>query len=390
MLTISSRAKTTRATRAVALLIAILVASAPQMASAVTPQSPEVQAVIKKAMAYLDKSEEPRLGGKCLIAMAYLKTKPPQPKHPKVAEALAACRAGTKSRKPHDMYSNGLAIIFLCEYGGKKYGDLVNYYLGALKKRQKEHGGWGYDGKETGDTSQTQYAALSYWEAHNNGFGIDSQSVVGLTDWLLKTQDPSGAWGYQGKLPKEGRNVKQSEITCSMVAAAMGSTLISADLFGMLESGNDPEARQKPISSALRLANPEKKERKRAKNLSSGNLNRKGLFTSLRRGDAWMDKNYKQDIGRYNVYYLYSLERYKSFDEKLKGNPQDEPQWYNNGFKYLKTTQSPEGAWSTGCGHGPDTAFGVLFLVRSTQQMIRARLSDVARGIAGLPKPRQA
>ncbi|MEM6330925.1 MAG: prenyltransferase/squalene oxidase repeat-containing protein [Planctomycetota bacterium] len=363
--------------------VALLLAGPAATATAVTPESPEVQKLIKKALSYLDKHTSEELGGKCLIALAYLKTTPPQPNHPRVRQALEACREGMRKRERIDMYSNGLAVIFLCEQGGRRNADLVNFYLNGLKQRQKDHGGWGYDERKTGDTSQTQYAALSYWEAHNNGFSIGSDSVEQLSDWLMRTQDPNGAWGYQGQLGEGGKRVKQSGITCSMLAAGMGSMFIAADLFGLLDGGADGGPPRGLPSGVSRKG---EKKNKRSPNLRSSSLDRKGIFASIKRGNAWMDKNYKESLPQYTIYYLYSLERYRSFEEKWTRNAPREPEWYVNGYKYLKQRQSDDGSWSAGCGRPPDTAFAVLFLVRSTRAMLRGKLSGVAIGTRGLPK----
>lgn len=384
-----------RRTSLVALSAALLLGAGSQ-AMAVNPRSSEVRELIKKAFDFLDKNTHDSLGGKALVGLAYLKDDNPQPDHPRVKEALEACRAAARmpipqdhrGPFPQDMYSNGLAIIFLCEEGGRKNADLVKYYLNMLKRRQKPHGGWGYDHKPTGDTSQTQYAALSFWEAHHNGFAVEADMVQGLSEWLMRTQDPSGAWGYQGVDSESvGKRVEQNEeeITCSMAAAAMGSTLIAADLFGLLQPGAADEA-AKPgggLPPALRVAGEE--EVKRAPNLRSSTFKRKEVFDTLRLGNQWMDKNYKPQLREYTVYYLYALERYKSFQENLDGSAVREPVWYQNGYEYLKNTQAGDGSWSAGCGSAPDTAFGILFLVRSTRKMLDRSIGDIAIGRRGLP-----
>ena len=89
----------------------------------------------------------------------------------------AISRCTTKpSDSPLDVYSNGLAVIFLCELAPHKYAREIEWYLDRLKKRQKDHGGWGYNELPTGDTSQTQYGTLSYWEANRRGFSVDGTS----------------------------------------------------------------------------------------------------------------------------------------------------------------------------------------------------------------------
>lgn len=342
--------------------VAIVASASAQM----TPESPEVRELVKKGFKYLDANSDVRLGGQCVIALAYLKDLNPQPNHPRVKEALAACRAEAKKPNPQkiDMYSNGLAIIFLCELDPRAHRQLIDFYLNLLMRRQKGHGGWGYNEKETGDTSQTQYAALSLWEAHNNGIRVDSSSAAKLTDWLIHTQTPEGGWGYQGKYsPKP---TEQEAVNPSMVAAAMGSSLISLDLFGGLSSGRDGESE----SDYSQYSPKNKNKRKRAAPLRSSAFDRKALLKAINHGDEWMSENYKDNIGRYNVYYLYSTERFRSFQEQLVNDYVESPEWYQKGYEYLKEQQKPDGSWSAGCGAAPDTAFAILFLIRSTQRML--------------------
>ena len=61
-----------------------------QPSQAVTPQSPEVQKLVNHGLARLAQTSHDRLGAKCIIALAFVKTN--KPNHPKVLEAVAACQ----------------------------------------------------------------------------------------------------------------------------------------------------------------------------------------------------------------------------------------------------------------------------------------------------------
>ena len=154
-----------------------------------------------------------------------------------------------------EVYSNGIAIIFLCELDARRYLTEINYYLDVLMKRQKPHGGWGYDGRETGDTSQTQYAALAIWEANRYGFQIEGGAITRLIDWLMRTQDPDGSWAYQGNLGSSDRSAPQEEREKSvvMLSAGLGSVLICHDLMngsGAFDAGASDEAELPPALRA--------------------------------------------------------------------------------------------------------------------------------------------
>jgi Prenyltransferase and squalene oxidase repeat len=347
-------------------------------AAAFTPDSPEVKKRIASALAYLEKNGDERLGGKCLIGLTFHKAN--RRDHPRVAEALEACRKEMKANPPDtalDVYSNGLAIIFLCELSEKEHAKEIEWYLERMKARQKPFGGWGYVDLRTGDTSQTQYAALSYWEAHRRGFDVAGASVEKLADWLMRTQGPDGCWGYQGKVSTTGQPIPQEETNCSMLAAGLGCVYICADLFGAKPTGansESEEAEANAVPSALRRV--EEPEERKIRAIRPQQINVSQLLATMGRAHDWMKENYKIDIGPKRYYYLYGLERYKSFQEAAEGTVELEPAWYNDGYKFLAEDQAADGSWRGYCGAECDTAFATLFLLRSAQKSLRARLGE--------------
>ncbi len=382
-------ASTTQAT--VWLCAVVIVAAAFPIASRAgeTPDTPNVKKLVNSALGFLEGHTDPHLGGKCLIGLAFLKAG--KPDHPRVREAIEECAKQSRANLDDmalDTYSNGLAIIFLCEVSAQKHAHEIEYYLGRLKARQKKHGGWGYRDAATGDTSQTQYGALSYWEAHRFGFNIDASSVESLADWLIHTQAPGGSWGYQGQVAPTDEPIEQDDASCSLLAAGLGSTYICADLFGIRPGGvyEDEDGGPKTaIPAALRKATASTPVGE-PKSLHLQRLNPSKIFRTIGRAHSWMGKNYKIDIGAKCYYYLYGLERYKSFQEALEGIQDTSPSWYNDGYDFLAKNQQPDGSWAGYCGAECDTAFSVLFLLRSTQKSIRAKLGEgMLLGGRGLP-----
>jgi hypothetical protein len=362
----------------VALLCAAL--AGPVRADGETPDSPNVRKIVDAALKFLEGPPDERLGGKCLVALAFLKAG--KLDHPKIKEAVDECEKVSHLNLDDsalDNYSNGLALIFLCEAGAQKYGRQIEYYLGRLKARQKKNGGWGYKDNQAGDTSQTQYAALSCWEAHRFGFKIEDSSIERLAEWLCRTQAPNGSWGYQGQVAPTDEPIPQDEESCSLLAAGLGSTFICADMFGLHPGGvyeEDDEHTKVEVPIALRkvvAATPTGE----AKSLHLRKLSPSKLFRAIGHAHSWMAKNYKIDIGNKVYYYLYGLERYKSFQEALEGLEERSPKWYNDGYQFLAKAQSQDGSFKDGyCGAQPDTAFAVLFLLRSTQKSIKAKLGE--------------
>ena len=233
------------------LLVGLLL---PSPAAAVTPESPEVREVIQKAFGFLETAAENRLGGKCLIGLAYLKDGADE-QHPKVAEAVKSCLAYAKppgDQIRSDIYSTGIAVIFLCTLNPSKYAPEILKFRESLEFRQKGHGGWGYDAKETGDTSMTQYGVLAYWEMSNVGFPPPLDSTERVANWILRTQDPDGNWGYQGREGEEGVKmtlVKQDPKRLGMTVAGLGCSYMVGDLLRLNEIEAEPTSPCRPPSS---------------------------------------------------------------------------------------------------------------------------------------------
>ena len=356
---------------------------------AVTPESPAVQKLVQSALGFLEKNTDDRLGGKCLVGLTFLKAG--RRDHPRVQEAVEECRKQMAANPPDtllDVYSNGLAVIFLCELAPDKYAREIAWYLDRLKARQKDHGGWGYQEYLTGDTSQTQYGTLAYWEAHRRGFNIDGPSLENVAEWLMRTQDPEGCWGYQGEVSPTSQLIPQRDTNCSMLAAGLGSVYICADLLNAspVAARDDKNNKaDKPLPDALKPVG-EPRGARSSRKIRPQKINTVNLLDTMDRAHGWMQNNSTIDIGPKRFYYFYALERYKSFQEAFEGDVQEEPKWYNDVYQYLAGSQQSDGSWAGFCGAPCDTAFSTLFLLRSTQKSLGAKLGEgTLLGGRGLP-----
>lgn len=365
----------------------------PSDVRAVNPDSPEVKAILDKAFKYLETADDPRLGGKCLIALAFLKNGVDE-NHPKIDIAVKACQAATKPEAieiKNDIYSTGIAIIFLCTLNPSKYAPEIIKLRDSLVARQKPHGGWGYPERETGDTSMTQYGVLSYWEVSKVGLGLNQETTEKVANWIIRTQDPGGNWGYQGKEAtieeEEGKKpkielVKQDSAKLSMTAAGMGCTYMVADLLKLSELTTERDSRLPP---ALRPV-----WRAQAQVALTDKVELRLIRAAQERGRSWMGKNYKIDPPGFTFYYLYGLERYQSFLEAAEGRFVKEPRWYNEGYAYLKKAQQEDGSWKGTNDNivAADTAFATLFLLRSTKKAIeRSKAYGEATLVSGRELP---
>lgn len=354
---------------AVAIIVVLLVCSSTPRVRALSPESPDVKKMLEKSLKYLETASYPRLGGKCLIGLVFIKHGHGE-EHPQIQIAVDACKQAAKpdaDKINTPIYDLGIAIIFLCNLDPSKYHAEIQKFLDTLDHVQKPHGGWGYAGKETGDTSMTQYGALSSWEAVKVGFVVPRESVEGMTNWIIRTQDPTGGWGYQGKLPENSGSarVKQDRTTLCLTTAALGSSYAAADLLGFIAP---PPKNDDPNIPAVLI--PVKNELAPAKNAES-NVDYKELKKRQGEGHSWYAAHDDKYPTSWTYYYLYALERYESFREYANGSFSKDPAWYNKGVAYLKQHQAEDGSWASKPDMVvPDTAFGSLFLMRSMKKSI--------------------
>ena len=292
--------------------------------------------------------------------------------HPRIIEAASKIEQMLGSHDPAkldintlEIYSTGLAIIFLVEVDPVRYRADIECLLASLRLRQKPHGGWGYSNQETGDTSMTQYGVLSSWEAKQAGIDVPMQSVENVMNWLLHTQDPSGGFGYQGVVSKDATLVAQSQVKHSLTAAGLGSIYVCSTLLDMTEK---TEKHGGPLPPAVKEIKPKEGGKERAKFKSR--IDPALVRAAEDRGNQWLEQNYKIDPPGYTHYFLYALERCMSFREFCEQKVEREPRWYDDGAQYLIKTQNANGSWKSDAGNVPDTAFGVLFLLRSMQKSL--------------------
>lgn len=365
---------------------------------AYTPQSPEVLTMRRKAVAYLEKCESYNLlGGNCLVAMAIHKELS-QDQHPKVLEAIEACRqfSADKSRKLKgpDVYSVGIAIIFLCGLDPAMYRTEIEDLLAILESLRKPNiGAWGYPGGQhvnSCDTSMTQYGVLCYWAAHEAGFQIEFDAAAACCNWLLRTQDPSGAWSYQGKDSGSEKNriaQNQYEIRHSMAAAGLSSVYIMADLLSLVPKPRPQKVRTG--SGAVRPVEQNKLDEQDTPNRNprTNGVSAEAVRAAMALGDRWFDNNFAINEKTPALhYYMYALERYQSFREKVTGEEQLD--WYDAGVTHLVGTQKEDGSWSGKYAQQVDTSFAVLFLLRSTQKTIKGGQPQTGFLISGHRIPR--
>ncbi|MFH1267142.1 MAG: HEAT repeat domain-containing protein [Planctomycetota bacterium] len=356
----------------------LAVAFSARLANAYTPESPEVEQLLNGAIQFLVKKggSDTRLGAQALVGMALLKHGE-SAGHPGIVQAVATIQnVVNRAADPasmqidNEIYSGALSVIFLSMLDPNRYRSEIESLLRFLETKQKPQGPWGYPSPHNfaalGDTSMTQNVVLCYWEATQAGFQIPVAMLDSVTTWFVRVQDPSGGFGYQGRVPDAAGLAPQSEIRPSMTTAGLGSLYILSDLLHLDKPAPEEDDGLPPALTEV------KKEKPRSRSRVDARL----VQQALGRGIRWMEANYTINQGQSNFYYLYALERYHSFRDAAEGRTVAEPQWYNDGVRLLKESQDRDGSW-TGSRSGavPDTAFAALFLMRSTKKSIEHKRS---------------
>lgn len=375
---------------AVGCCLTFLLTISPAQAQEITPDSPGVRTRVDRAIAYLESSNDGRLGAKALVGLTLIKYGKPKD-HAKIKDAVATIQAGVKvgpKAFAEDIYSTGIAILFLVAVDPSKYRPEIDILVQSLHYRQKPAGAWGYPlehetNGQSCDTSMTQYAVLGMWEAEDQA-GVETPPIVWdrAARWFLLTQAPNGGFGYQGKPSSDyDELVAQASVKHSMSAAAMGSLFIVKDRLGVY----DLKKRQGDDTPAA-LAPFETPEERRARLKTRIPL--KYFSRATGSGNRWMEANYsinKLAETDWMYYSLYALERYetlKAASEAGKTELDESPEWYQQGARVLFRNQKTDGSWESNAGAVPDTCFATLFLLRSMRKSLEK--SSARRHEAGI------
>lgn len=326
---------------------------------ALTPESPEVKALVAKGVAYLQRTGFVSTGERALAGLALVKADVNKDD----TTVLAAVESIRTSNfiETNSPYALGISLNFLATRDHVAHRAEIDRLLAQMLAIQKPHGGWGYTSQATGDTSMTQYGVLSLWELDSRGIPVPPDSMERVANWLLRTQDPSGGFGYQGKDPGAFNNRQpQSEVRNSLTAAGLGSLYIAWDFLKI----DAPKQKDKNAPSTLRKVEATAEGAGKPK----ANIDVGLLKTATDLGDAWTNANFTIKPPQHTYYYLYAYERYRSFKEIHDGVQSTD--WYDQGVEFLRSTQAADGSWQGLDGVIPDTCFAMLFLVRSSRKSI--------------------
>lgn len=362
-----------------------------------TPEHPKVRSMVARGVDFLTSgkvrslSGEYASGGPMLVAYTLLKVTG-DVEVPKVRSGIqSAIRlANNLDKVPLEgeskiVYESSVAAILLATADSVKYQPELGKILYFFETIQKSHGGFGYLGRPTGDTSQVQYVMLALWTMHQVSMETPVDLVENAIRYIKATMDPRGGWGYQGKVAN-GRLVAQEKVSKSLSTAGAGALIIGGDILGFYGRRKKVNNEEDGIPNAFRRTDLKEKQKEKRRLVSMKRSDTDGQIAA-----AIRYQNQTQFGGAYWYYYWrYSQERYESFAELYNNKQEKSPLWYNQGVQELADLQSTDGAWGVEgirdlTPADVSTSFAILFLIRSTQKSIGKLNEGFSFGGYGLP-----
>ena len=396
-------------------LIAVLASSLchPSLAQAqkkYDPEHPEVKAMIDKALNFLDRSEPEGFREAILFGLAaykaqlYVTDDPADAKkHPLVQEAIGwvdriMSDPNLFGRPEYNStYAPAITLIFLLDIDAEGYKPQIEQLLQFLLDQQQTTGAWGYRNlPNNGDTSQMQYVGLALWLASKEtDLNVPVDVGKRALDWMCDVQNPSG--GYIYTIPPVARSGAPGiEERLSLAAAGAGTVYVLAEWL-QLASQQSIKARQAKqmaeLTADLELRLPPSVTEyvPNASEEVIGNARVAFDIAKLRqtmaRSNQFFNSRFQPDPRKWTFYYLYAFERYASLRELVDGNVSPSwDDWYDQGVEFCKRTQLSGGNWAAPVNAESSrvsTALAVLFLTRSMQLSLAAKVEGVLRGNKG-------
>ena len=329
-----------------ALCAAALLSSAARPASgAVT--SDQVKGAIQRALAYLRQTQGRdgnwagggHQGGTTALAVLGMLHAGIPPNDPAVARGLDAL-----DRTPNQAtYVVALKAQVYAILNDAKYRRQLQDATDFLVKTQLPTGMWSYGpvrgaSRGRGDNSNTQFALLGLHEAAKAGARVPPAVWQNSRRHFTNVQVPDGGWGYRDERRSYG----------SMTVAGVASLYI--------------------VGQRLHVSG--------AKLFVNGAYPNCGKYLQnvvLAAGLQWMTENFsvRENPGRGGTwlhYYLYGLERVGMVSGMRNFGPHD---WYRQGAEHLVDSQGHGGSWGRGVY---DTVFALLFLSKGNRPVLIQKL----------------
>lgn len=300
-------------------------------------------------------------GQTALMALALL-TSGLEPNHPSIRAALEYLRR----TEPNQVYDAALQVMVFCAANPQRDLERITRLVRKIEKAQLEDDGWAYDlGNGAGrsaDQSNSQFAALSLWEAQRVGIKVNRETLLRVAKYWRDLQfrhgpqDPAtGGWAYKNGL-----------VTGSMTSAGIASLIMAEDAVSIADAA---------IKDDVEI-------------LCCG-VAKKNEVPNAELGLQWLARNFTANdnpgsANSYLMYYLYGVERVgRLTGQRLLGNHD----WYREGCESIlqkRNTLKGNIEWPDSLGISTNSALSLLFLSKGKRQIVIARAMLPEDRIEGL------
>ena len=213
----------------------------------------------------------------------------------------------------------------------------------------------------------TQYGMLALWAAQRAGCEVSGETIDDAAGWLIRNSNPDGGWAYR---PGHKTGPGMGESTHNMTMAAAGSLSIARMLLhgdrADKNKRNEAEAERKKYGVLERDRDEETVEPKAARIEDyKSDFSASEFDQRVDRAFDWIESRF-QPVSRaaHRIYFYYALER----AAVLNGISDD---WYTTYGDGLLSLQQDNGGFDTHSGPEIGSAFAILFLMRSTEQIMQ-------------------
>ncbi len=201
------------------------------------------------------------------------------------------------------------------------------------------------------DRSNSQYGVLGVWALEQAGAEIPQKYWETVDKGWKSQQSNDGGWSYCVSVQTKPEPAPEwSKVSVTMTSAGVATLFITQDY---LMKGKSWE----PCHGGV-------------------------INNNIENGLKYMDRHINEAISGGNYYAMYGVERIGvASGHKYFGSVD----WYKDGAQYLVSNQKPDGSWAgwlapmavtptTTIGSVPETAFGLLFLVRGRAPVMMNKL----------------
>ena len=239
---------------------------------------------------------------------------------------------------PNMTYSIGVVMLLYETLADEDLQDELRGFLERLIETQHASGNikglWGYPAGC--DLSTTQYGALGLLAAQRAGLEVPREVYRNLLEGILRNQSGSQIVSVQREVGESGTG----EIR--MAGWGYRPTPAQNPTHSMTTAG----------ISIIAICQRGLEAKKGATDMGAANAGK-------RMGLEWLHRNFSLNVGKWNSYYYYGLERVGALlgVDYIGGK-----HWYWEGSEALVRSQGKQGQW----GNEADTCFALLFLTKAS------------------------